>query len=198
MFASGVLPFQITVVIFVISLIILNVTARRRRFFLESIFAAALLFIPSCIGVTFLIDLARYGKFEYEAASEINHDPYIKLPDSARNIVLHRNAGGYIARFSVTTPRLKAWIEEMRSIRPDLNRLKDVNRNDWHENIDSPLYNKMAEMNSEMFANRFSAVEWKYDPKMHEFQVLMSDRGGGFTVYQAPGSDIAYLTAAYW
>lgn len=196
MFASLVLPFQITAVLFLVVLVVSNLWVRKGKFVVLSLLAGVLLFIPSCVGVMAVVDAFRYGKFEYATASEINQDPYIELPPNAKQIVLHRNSGRHIARFEIGTEELLAWLEKMRALRPDLNPKQIQDK--AFEVADKRGRKEMLASRSDWFADEFFETEWEFDPEMRKYHVMRSDRGGGYSVWHAPDSGVAYLNAGYW
>jgi len=200
MFAPVVMPFQITAAIFAIVLVAVCLYFRHPKAVVLSILAAMILFIPSCTGVMLVVDLFRYGRFDYASATDIPDDGYIDIPSTAANIVLYRNGAGHWARFTVATDDLLRWIAEMRSLRPDLNDTSehDDRLADGLAHLPESVRTETLELKSQMFADRFPDTGWEYDPAMNEYRVWRSDRGGGYTIWHIPDSDVAYLSAGYW
>ena len=166
---------------------------------LISCYAGAILITTFQVGIAFLSDSDTNGKFEYATAAELKEIPEIKLPGGAKNIVLYRFGLGHKIRFEITSEELMNWIEQMRSINPELNKNRE-HENQWHtikhEMPESKVI-ELQEIYSEIFDNRFSKTGWKYDPQMHEYQVTFLGNGNGFTIYHVPKSNVAYLSAAY-
>lgn len=195
MFASAVLPFQITAAIFAVLWVVGALLLKPRQIAWLSI-ATVLLFIPFCIGVTVIVDSVRYGRFQYKTAAEIPQDGYIELPPAATNITLYRNASGHWGRFSIDTPTLQLWVEERRSLRPDLNKLQQTD--EGKSGTVAMQHPEMIQIAKSIFDNRFPGTGWSYDPSMIEFHVSTSKRGGGYTLYHIRETGDTYLRAAYW
>ena len=155
-----------------------------------------LLFIPSCVGVMAVVDLQRYGRFDYSTASEIPDDGYIELPATATDITLYRNGAGHWAKFMIDTPSLRSWIDERRSLRPDLNTHHDDD--EWSPRDTDTQRPDTLELHQQIFENRFPDTGWSYDPSMLEVDVSRSDRGGGYTVWHVPSTNDTYISAGYW
>lgn len=196
MFAPLVLPFQITVAAFAVLWCVGALTLRTPKRIAWLSAAAVLLFIPSCVGVMAVVDSQRYGRFDYATTSEIPNDGYIELPRNAAVITLYRNGAGHWARFTIDTLSLQSWIDERRSLRPDLNRLHDDD--EWSQTETDTKRPDMLELNQQIFSNRFPDTDWTYDPAMLEVHVSRSDRGGGYTVWHVPSTGDTYISAGYW
>ncbi|WP_404308104.1 hypothetical protein [Neorhodopirellula lusitana] len=202
MLAPVVLPFQITCLILVVVWFagVIWLRAPKRVGLLT--LAVAFAFIPSCTGVMFVVDAYRYGRFEYESTADIPSDGYIELPDAATDITLFRHGAGNFARFSIDTGELHGWIDQQRSLQPELNAgLSWDNR----ENVDDEqatqheyIRTEMLVLNQELFALRFPETGWQYDPTMIQAQVSRSRRGGGYTIWHVPATGDTYLSASYW
>lgn len=196
MFAPVVLPFQITAAIFGIAVIVIFMFLRRGKAIASALLGATLLFVPSCTGIMLVVDQFRYGRFEYATEAEVPDDGYIELPPTARDIVLYRDGVGHRARFTVTTDELRSWVEQMRSLRSDLNSSGNGNKSPMQ--APEIFREEMHRQNSERFSNQFPDTGWTYEPGMVELRVMRSDRGGGYTVWHVPDKDVAYLRAYYW
>jgi hypothetical protein len=196
MFAPIVLPFQITVVAFAVLWCVGALTLRTPKRIAWLSLAAMLLFIPSCVGVMAVVDLQRYGRFDYAHASEIPDDGYIELPVNATDITLYRNGAGHWAKFTIDTPSLRSWIDERRSLRPDLN--QQHADDEWLAKTSDTQRPDMIELNHQIFGDRFPDTGWTYDPSMLKVHVSRSDRGGGYTVWHIPSLGDSYISAGYW
>ncbi len=181
MLAPLVLPFQLTIALLVVVWLVANLSYRKQGFAAKSFLLALVAFVPVLIGVQLLVDHVRYGKFEYATASELAADGYVELPPDATDIVVYRSGGGHQARFSVDPASLQDWIDRMQAKRRDLN---------------NPAV--IASNTPELFHHRFEGTSWSYEPGMQTSHVTRNDRGGGFTVWYVPGSDVAFLAGGYW
>lgn len=196
MFAPLVLPFQITVVAFAIFWFVGALVFRTRERIAWMTLAAILLFIPSCAGVMAVVDTQRYGRFDYDNASEIPSDRYLELPGDATDITVYRSDSGHWAKFTIDTQALQSWIDSRRSLQPDLNRKNDDD--EWLASPSVSLQDDVLEQKQQAFSSRFPGTGWTYDPAMHEIHVILSERGGGFTLWHIPASGATYISAAYW
>lgn len=142
----------------------------------------------------FVVDAFRYGKFEYATTGDIPTKGYIELPAAATNIVLHRQGNGHQARFSCDTESLRAWVEERRALRPDLN--GSPKANEWI--VAADLDPSFQQINKRRFAFNFSNTGWIYDSGMAKIYVSRSSNGGGYTIWHTPASNETYLRAGYW
>jgi hypothetical protein len=191
-----VLPFQITAAIAAIAWLIAALSLRTpKRIALVSL-ATLVLFVPSCAGIKTVVDCYRYGRFEYASAGDIPTDYYIELPSTAKNVVLYRSGAGHATRFSIDSESLQAWINERRSLRPDLN---DFHNNDNLTAMPSDEQPpELLRLKQELFAKRFPKTGWSYDPTMIENDVQRNERGGGYSIWHIPASGDTYLSASYW
>ena len=196
MFAPIALPFQITVAAFAILWCVCAFILRTPKRIAWLSLAAVFLFIPSCVGVMAIVDLQRYGRFDYATASEIPDDGYIELPATATDITLYKNGAGHWAKFTIDTPALRSWIDERRSLRPDLNRHHDDD--EWLAKATKLQRPDMHELNQQVFGNRFPETGWTYDPSMLQVHVSRSDRGGGYKVWHEPSTGDTFISAGYW
>ncbi|QDV61143.1 hypothetical protein [Crateriforma conspicua] len=196
MLAPLVLPFQITFAAFAVLWCVGALTLQKPKRIAWLTLAAVLLFIPSCVGVMALVDLQRYGRFDYASASDIPDDGYIELPAPATDITLYRNGAGHWAKFTIDTPSLRSWIDERRSLRPDLNQHHDDD--EWLSTASDRQRPDLLELNKQIFGNRFPDTGWTYGPSMLQVHVSRSDRGGGYTVWHVPSTGDSYISAGYW
>ncbi|WDQ15426.1 hypothetical protein [Rhodopirellula sp. P2] len=198
MFAPLVLPFQITVAAFAVLWCLGAMTLRSPKRISWLTLAGMLLFIPSCVGVMAVVDLQRYGRFDYANASKVPRDGYIEFPADATDIILYRNGAGHWAKFAIDTPSLRSWVDERRSLRPDLNQHHDDD--EWLPKLGGPQWQQqhMIELSQQVFSDRFPDTGWIYDPSMLEVYVRRSDRGGGYTLWHVPSSGDTYISARYW
>ena len=125
MLAPLVLPFQITCGSFALLWVAGAILLRTPKRIAGLSLAAMLLFISSCTSVMAVVELQRYGRFDYSKASEIAKDGYIELPAGTADVTLYRNGIGHWAKFTIHTASLRSWIEEQRSLEPSLNQGHD-------------------------------------------------------------------------
>lgn len=196
MLAPVVLPFQITVALFAVLWCLGAFTLRTPKRIAWLSLAALLLFIPSCTGIMAIVDLQRYGRFNYADASEIPHDGYIELPESAKDITLYRNGAGHWAKFKIDTTTLRAWIDDRRALQPDLYQYHDDD--EWLAKPRNTQAQDERNQEQQVFANRFPDSGWVYDPMMVRVRVTRSKRGSGYTLWHLSATGDTYLNASYW
>ena len=109
MFVPLVLPFQITCVLFLVLLVTGLFVFKKSRGFVFLLLALWVLF--AAVGVMTVVDEFRYGEFRYATAAEVN-DNYVRMPDSAVDIHLFRQAGGHEVSFGVEQTELVSWMNE--------------------------------------------------------------------------------------
>ena len=144
----------------------------------------------------YCVDPFRYGRFEYRTADEIPLDGYIELPITATNIVIHRQAPGHQARFEISTEDLRAWVIKMRSLCPELN--QNANDEIWEKGDSKQIAKSFDDLERQIFDRFFAKTGGTFEPKMTFNHVTRSSRGGGYTIWHAPVSNLAYLNAGYW
>ncbi len=196
MLAPLILPFQITLAVFAVLWCLGAYTLRTPKQIAWLSLAALFLFIPSCTGIMCIVDWQRYGRFDYADSSEIPDDGYIELPANAKDITLYRNGARHWAKFNVDTPSLRSWIDDRRTLQPDLNPYQDDD--EWQAKPSDTQRPDMVEADQQIFGNRFPDTGWVYDPTMVQIHVTRSARGGGYTVWHVQSTGDAYLSASYW
>lgn len=147
------------------------------------------LFLPILILTGEIVDRVRYGTFQYESATEI-HDPYVRIPASARDIILHKYASGHRARFSVEPADLTNWMASVVEARR-----KEIGQT-------APFEEQNSSFNFEgragIFESRYSRTGWKMPPDTVWYQGWRSGRGSGFDVWYSPATREGFVDAAYW
>jgi len=117
MFWPLVLPFQITAALMFALFIGVFWFGKRRKWqpgnrSIAAICLPLLMFIPSCVATTYVIDYFRFGTFHYENFAAI-HDFRIEryMPPAATEITVFKQYGGngYRARFTITQQDFDKW-----------------------------------------------------------------------------------------
>lgn len=186
MFASLVWPFKITLVLLGIGFVWAVATAKKSSQAYLRILCLLLAFIPSCTGISLLMDQFRYGRFRHENMQSLAGDKYVILPAGATHIELFKHSMGHLAQFSITTPELLDWIKAQRAIRPDLNAPS-------RQESEKP-----GNFEPSTFVETFKPLGASCDSAMIEYAISLSDRGGSYRVWHSPGSGVAFLRAYYW
>ncbi|MBS0266703.1 MAG: hypothetical protein JSS02_32545 [Planctomycetes bacterium] len=140
---------------------------------------SAVLFIPSCFGISLLVEFVRNGRFTYQTAIEIT-DPKVKLPPSATDITLFKYASGHDARFKVSNADLSQWLESNQANRKE-------NRPDGSFGARVPAH--------------FSKYGWPSNDDendLEEYSGPIAETGAGFDIWYSPKNGTAYLHCGYW
>lgn len=188
MFAPVVLPFQITVVVFVVALVAIRILLRRKTALAIALLFSFLLFVPSCIGIALIVDAIRYGQFEYATATEID-DPYVKIPKSARSITLHKYSSGHEIRFACEYEELVTWMKSV-----------DDRRNQFAATTPFELDKGLvdAKVRRQSFGNLFARHGWSMPDDVVHYKGWRSARGSGFDVWYSPSNSTGFIRDGYW
>lgn len=183
MLAPAILPLQLTITLFlilgVVAIIVLPGRGYSSRKVLASVCVGSIiLFCPSCIGVSFIVDLFRYGKFNYSSPAEIT-DPYIRLPLSATDVTVFKYTSGHDARFAVSHDNLVEWVKDQHAKAPN-----------------SVI--KYSGPSHDPIPAHFSNRGWIPVEHMEKHSGPYAPNGAGFSVWYSEQHGIAYLHAGYW
>jgi hypothetical protein len=186
--APIVLPFQITVVLFVVALVSIGVFLRRKSAIAIAMMFSFILFIPSCAGIAFVVDAFRYGQFDYTVATDIR-DPYVDIPKNAKSITLHKYSSGHEMRFICEPGELITWMEVV-----------DNHRKNWIDykpfKLDEGLISNDGRKRS--FENLFGRRGWTMPDDVMCYNGWRSGRGSGFDVWYSPTTKTGFVHAGYW
>ena len=149
--------------------------------------AAVVSFIPILMIVGEIVDSRRYGQFQFERAAEVG-DPYVRLPDSATGITLHKYASGHEVRFTVDPPALANWMESVAQSRRD------------ESGKPTPFQESPTDWDrgATRFQNAFGRHGWTMPDDIVRYDGWRSPRGGGFDVWYSPSAQEGYIRAGYW
>jgi|GEM_PF-6805397 len=166
------------------------------RKYAESIsFGLLLLFIPanvfSALGAFRLIDWIDTREIHYSQASEMVGRVRYHIPPTAGEIDFYRRGFGHVARFAISSGELTKWVEELKASKPELN------SNLQGEETKSIAVSS-ALFNADFSTKSFPTADWKFETNMQFYTVTVATNGGGFNVWYAPDSQIAYLREFYW
>ena len=186
--APIVLPFQITVLVFVVALVAIGVFFRRKTAFAIALMFSFILFIPSCIGIAFIVDAVRYGHFEYATAVEIS-DPYVDVPKNARSVTLYKYSSGHEIRFASEKEELEKWMEAVDNRRKDFMAYKPFTR-------DNAIVENEGRKQS--FESLFGRRGWSMPDDVVRYSGWRSARGSGFDVWYSPSTRTGFIHAGYW
>lgn len=187
MFVPLVLPIQITAVLFLVALFAICLFAREARSASIALVLAVLLFIPSCLGIGFIVDALRYGQFEYKTAAEIK-DPYLKIPPTATSVTVQKYASGHECRFTCEQEALLKYLDTVVDRRKQFANPEPFKRD--QQNSDDTL--RM------MWDQDFGQRGWSMPNDVVRYQGWRSARGAGFDVWYSPSSQTGFISAGYW
>lgn len=192
MFWPVVLPFQITLVIMGVLVLVRTCLAaihgrRPVGTFVMATGLAMLCFIPSCAGIAFLVDTQRFGIAHYPTHDAIwNFHAPKSIPKEATEITVDKFASGHRARFKISKSDLERWLDEI-----------------WKEWGDSSVIKRevlddRSVVTADDFPKEFIAYDWKPVAETTLYGSPFSARGGGFEIWYSPSDGIAYQRCSYW
>jgi len=159
---------------------------RHKTFWIASLFACVV-FIPSCVGITFVLDARRFGTFQYDTFSAVQDFRIERyLPTSARDITLQKFGAGHRAKYTLTQPELTAYLDA-------LWRKADGYSSMTRDELDDGATLAFAE-----FAHNFAGLDWPALETVVQFHSPVQANGGGATYYFDVTSNVVYHRAGYW
>jgi len=193
MFWPLILPLKIT--FWTLTLAVIAVTAwvplkkwTRGRHFLVSLSMAIILAVPLLIGTTYIVDVFRFGKFEFETFDDVNDfraERY--LPAAASQIRMQKHADGYQARYVISQTDFHDYLEHL-----------------WDEYGESSatrrdeLAGDQEPASPDEIAAAFSDPEWTPPEHAVQYHSPIEADGGGATYYFDSEAGIAYQQTFYW
>jgi len=203
MFAPLILPFKITAAIFFVVIVCaVAVPAFTdkpiRKAFAYSVSASILLFIPTFICVGFIVDFVRYREFTYDKRSEIT-DPYVRLPDTANTITLHKFASGHYVKFAVEHDDLMDWLADRGAEKEDRlpENVDDDKLADWLASRGLPEDYFLDSLRAE-FEFQFEPFGWQMPDDTEVYRGPYARNGAGGSVWYSKDAGIAFLNTGYW
>lgn len=184
------LPAKITFCVLLVVYVLAVVIARKYRKARVRAFGgcavAILIFIPSCLGVTAIIDPFRFGVFEYPSHAAIRQYPVrANLPEAATAITVDQQWGLFCAKFTIEQDVLDKWFEEQWKLRGARSR--------------TPREAVATVTKSDLdFHNDLVSGKWSAPPTAVIYKGPRQSNFRGFVVlYDAP-SKTAYQFMFYW
>ncbi len=194
MYASLVVPFQITFGLAVVSFILMPLLGKKifglkkRISFLRSALIVVGLFIPSCIGIKKIVDPFRYGTFSYSTHEEIDNWRIRHwMPPAATDVVVHNNEMGHHAQFTVDKNALMEWLPQLCK---EYAFCKEIIGPQVLETTDSVKNGNISYL--------FHDNVWKYPEDSVGYGVILRGDGAGFSIWYSESLNVAYLDAWYW
>jgi hypothetical protein len=155
--------------------------------FLMTTGLAMLCFIPSCVGIAFLVDTQRFGIAHYPNHQAIwNFHAPGSIPLQATEITIDRFASGHRARFKISKSDLERWLDEI-----------------WRERgessvIDRELRDQRSVVKAIDFPAEFGVYGWKPAAETILYSGPVSARGSSFEIWYSTEEDMAYQSCSYW
>ena len=192
MFWPLVLPFQITVVPMIVLAIGVFWLGKRRKWQVGSraiaaILLPSLLFIPSCVATTYIVDHFRFGTFHYDDYAEINDFRVERyMPPTATDITVFKHYGGngYRARFTISQQDFDVW-----------------HRNFWQRyGKYSPRHENdgQAASDPDEYQRWFGQFNWSLPDDAVNYQSPVAANGAHYDVEYSSAQQVAFLTSCYW
>jgi hypothetical protein len=162
---------------------------RKRSSTLGNSFLLALVaFIPSCIGIKFVVDNFRFGEFVYQNYTEVNDFRIERfLPPAATHITLHKHANGHRARYKIAEAEFHSYLD---SLWEKHGAYSAVKRDEWSDE------SRIATL--EGFEQELQTLGWEPLVNAVIYHSPVEADGGGATYYYDDEAGIAYHRAGYW
>lgn len=148
-----------------------------------------LAFIPSCIGVQYVLDEFRFGLFHHSNFDEVRDFRIERyLPPAARNIDLFKNYGGngFRAKYQISHDELMKYLDETWE--------------QWGER--SAISRSDLARPDQSFADlelrEFSDLGWALQGEVEILRSPVEADGGGATYYHDPKTGSTLQRAVYW
>lgn len=193
MFWAVVLPFQISCVILLASVLLLTAFLPFKkfgRFISFCIYSglAVIAFVPVILIVGFAVDSVRFGDFKYASYADIPDDRSRRyMPPNATDIDIHKFVSGYFARYKISEDDFQLYLDELWQTYGDASPIpcKQLGGEPWvveGESIGLPLED----------------LGWKAPAHLVEYDGPREDDGGGATYYVDIESGVVYQRTGYW
>lgn len=182
------LPFQITLAFWLGVIVVTGCFApkwglKRLKAVLLGFVMGILLFIPSCVGVKYVLDPFRFGVFQYPDFAAV-HDWRVQryLPESASEITLEipTHGNGFRAKFHITKLDLESWFEKS-----------------WEEGAKYSISLREDAQDYNM-PQKFYDLGWQRLPDAVKYIGPEEEDGGGYRIWFNESQGIAYEQAGYW
>lgn len=189
-----VLPFQITVALMIALIIGLFWFGKRRKWQagnsdIAAICLPPLLFIPSCVATTYVVDFFRFGTFHYpdhDAIDDFRVERY--MPPAATDITVfkHYSGNGYRARFTISQQDFDAWHGEF------------WDKYGEYSNMDRAEDDGKAASDPDNFHRWFGEFNWSLPTDAVSYRSPGASNGAHYNVEYSPTQQVAFLTSCYW
>lgn len=160
---------------------------RTGRVFAWCLLLAAIVFVPSCASVMYVLDGFRFGVFHYptfEAVRDSRVERY--LPPPARDITINKYPQGYVARFSIGQDELDRWFDDYWNTYAERSATK-------RGEVVSPMKSPPAKFDAAL-----QIAPGSYTGDWIEFVGPSARNGAGFVLWYNSDASIAYQRGGYW
>lgn len=151
----------------------------------RSILIGVIGFIPSCMGITSIVNNYRFGVFHYKYYENVNEGK-AHLPPTATNINIETYPQGYKAKFNITETSLNKWFDDIWKKSNNVS----INSKQRKENI--------TEYELDGFHNTFKKQGWILPASAIVYNGPRKSNGAGFTLYFDNEDNVAYQRVGYW
>ena len=189
-----VLPFEITIALMIALVACLFWLGKRRKWqagnsAIAAICLPPLLFIPSCVATTYVVDLFRFGTFhysDYESIDDLRVERY--MPPTATDITVykHSSGNGYRARFTISQQDFDAWHDQF------------WDRYGEYSNMRRPDNDGKAASDPDNFQRLFGEFNWSLPTDAVNYQSPVAGNGAHYDIAYSPSQEVAFLTSCYW
>lgn len=160
---------------------------RSKAFYLTLSFAI-LAFVPSCVGVMWVVDSVRFGDFHYDGFADVpDFRSRRYLPESATNIQMRKHANGYRARYEISDSDFHNYLDNMWS---EYGQYSSVPRDGMSGEGES--------VTPEAFNQIFKGLEWQCPVAAIQYYSTSEPDGGGATYFFDAEAGLAFQHTGFW
>ncbi len=149
---------------------------------------ALVAFIPACAGIGLAVDKFRFGTFSYAKFEDVKDFRVERfLPPAARDITVDKRDSGFVAKYRIAEPELRAFLDELWAKHGEQSSLK---RSDFSPN---------STLDEQLHALHFGRrLGWPFIQGMKHHQSPVAPNGAGCSLWYSAVEGVAYQRAAYW
>ena len=149
---------------------------------------ALVAFIPSCIGITMMVDAVRFGDFTYASYSDIpDFRSQRYLPEAATSITMRKYGSGYYAHYKISELDFESYLNGLLKTYGEYSAVKRGGFSNEGEAIDREYFNAI-----------FSDLGWDCPANGIVYHSPSEGDGGGATYYLDPEKGEAFQRTGFW
>ncbi len=187
-----VLPFQLTVLLLAVTILLGTLVApffrlRRATVFGTLFFIALLAFLPAIYAIGTIVDRYRFGIFTYTNYRDVRDFRVERyLPPTATQITIEKTAMGHRARYTITEKQLRDYVNDCWNAYGNKSAVGRAELGDC-ELVDY-----------EHVSHWFKGLDWPPLTRVRQFHSTVQGDGGGAQYYFDDTTGTVYQYAGYW